>query len=113
MSKKPSYAGLALTIPGAVGSSTAGMSDEAPSASESPKPKRSKTSTATRSSTRPESRSGSLRDRTQQVLVYLNPAFHRALRIYAAEADKRVHDLILEALEDLAKKRGIRETPRA
>jgi len=113
MSKKPSYEGLALTIPGAIGTPAATPSERAVEVTDPSQIRRPKGSKRARPAARAESSQGSLRDRTQQVLVYLNPKFHKALRIYAAEADRKVHDLILEALEDLAKKCGIREKPRA
>ena len=59
-------------------------------------------------------RSGhTLRERSQQLVVYLSPQFHKALRVYAAEAETRVHDLVLQALDDWRKRRGIAAGPRA
>lgn len=57
-------------------------------------------------------RSPRMRDRADQVVLYLEPAGHKALKQYALGADRKVHDLLLEALEEWAAKRGIREQMR-
>lgn len=53
-----------------------------------------------------------MRDRADQVVLYLNPAGHKELKRFAIGADRRVHDLLLEAVEEWAAKRGIREQMR-
>ncbi len=57
-------------------------------------------------------RSSRMRDRADQVVLYLEPAGHKALKRYALGADRKVHDLLLEAVEEWAAKRGIREQMR-
>jgi hypothetical protein len=54
-------------------------------------------------------KSSRMRDRADQVVLYLNPAGHKELKRYALGADRKVHDLLLEAIEEWAAKRGIRE----
>lgn len=53
-----------------------------------------------------------MRDRADQVVLYLNPPGHKELKRYALGADRKVHDLLLEAVEEWAVKRGIREQMR-
>jgi hypothetical protein len=53
-----------------------------------------------------------MRDRADQVVLYLDPAGHKELKRYAIGADRKVHDLLLEAVEEWAAKRGIREQMR-
>lgn len=48
-----------------------------------------------------------MREQSVQLGVYVNPAFRRALNIYAAEADIKPHDCLLEALEEWAKRKHI------
>jgi len=57
-------------------------------------------------------RSPRMRDRADQVVLYLNPPGHKELKRYALGADRKVHDLLLEAVEEWAAKRGIRERMR-
>jgi len=57
-------------------------------------------------------RSPRMRDRADQVVLYLEPAGHKALKQYALGADRKVHDLLLEAVEEWAAKHGIREQMR-
>ena len=59
-----------------------------------------------------------LRDVAQQVVVYLNPDFHRAITRYALErsafrAKVKAHDLIVEALEAWGAAHGINVPVRA
>jgi len=59
-----------------------------------------------------------LRDVAQQVVVYLNPDFHRAIMRYALErsafrAKVKAHDLIVEALEAWGAAHGINVPVRA
>lgn len=53
-----------------------------------------------------------LRDLANQVVLYLNPAGHKELKRFAIGADRKVHDLLIEAVEEWAAKRGIREQMR-
>jgi len=53
-----------------------------------------------------------MRDRADQVVLYLNPPGHKELKRYALGADRKVHDLLLEAVEEWAAKRGILEQMR-
>jgi hypothetical protein len=60
----------------------------------------------------PNARSPRMRDLADQVVLYLNPAGHKELKRFALGADRKVHDLLIEALEEWATKRGIRERMR-
>jgi hypothetical protein len=53
-----------------------------------------------------------MRDLADQVVLYLNPAGHKELKRFAIGDDRKVHDLLLEAVEEWAVKRGIREQMR-
>jgi hypothetical protein len=53
-----------------------------------------------------------MRDLADQVVLYLNPAGHKELKRFALGADRKVHDLLIEAVEEWAAKRGIREQMR-
>ena len=53
-----------------------------------------------------------MRDLADQVVLYLNPTGHKELKRFALGADRKVHDLLLEAIEEWAGKRGIREQMR-
>ncbi len=57
-------------------------------------------------------RSPRMRDRADQVVLYLNPPGHKELKRYALGADRKVHDLLIEAVEEWAAKRGIGEQMR-
>jgi len=57
-------------------------------------------------------RTSRMRDLADQVMLYLNPAGHKELKRYAIGADRKVHDLLIEAVEEWAAKRGIREQMR-
>lgn len=48
-----------------------------------------------------------MRDLAQPFPVYLNPKFHKALRQAALDQDRKAHDLVIEALEQWARQRGI------
>jgi len=49
-----------------------------------------------------------MRDLADQVVLYLNPGGHKELKRFALGADRKVHDLLIEAVEEWATKRGIR-----
>jgi len=53
-----------------------------------------------------------MRDLADQVVLYLNPAGHKELKRFAIGADRKVHDLLIQAVEEWAEKRGIREKMR-
>lgn len=53
-----------------------------------------------------------MRDLADQITLYLDPAGHKELKRYALGADRKVHDLLIEAVEEWAAKRGIREQMR-
>lgn len=53
-----------------------------------------------------------MRDRADQVVLYLNPPGHKELKRYALGADRKVHDLLLEAIEEWAARRGVHEQMR-
>ena len=57
----------------------------------------------------PNVRSPRMRDLADQVVLYLNPAGHKELKRFALGADRKVHDLLIEALEEWATKHGICE----
>lgn len=61
---------------------------------------------------RPASGRPLLRDKAAPVNLYLNPAGHKALKLYAVETGLKVHDILMEAVEDWAKRKGIREAMR-
>lgn len=61
---------------------------------------------------KPPKASGKVKQDASPVLVYLDPAGHKALKLYAVESGRKVHDLILEAVEEWARKRGVRESMR-
>jgi len=48
-----------------------------------------------------------VRPHSKQALIYLHPDGHRALKLYAAEADRSMQDLVSELLERGARQLGI------
>lgn len=48
-------------------------------------------------------------EKAKPYVAYLNPAGHRALRLYALESGSSVQGIIIEALEAWAKSHGITE----
>jgi hypothetical protein len=48
-----------------------------------------------------------LEDKSDPSVLYLHPAGKKALRLYAVEKGCKVHDLLLEALEEWANARGL------
>lgn len=59
-----------------------------------------------------QARPARMRDRADQVVLYLSPTGHKELKRYAIGADRKVHDLLIEAVEEWAAKHGIREKMR-
>jgi hypothetical protein len=63
-------------------------------------------------------RAGGLRSRSQPVALYLSFEFHKELARYAVEQSGpkhkvRPHDLLIQAVEEWAQRRGISATVRA
>ncbi len=54
-----------------------------------------------------------LREVASQVVLYLHPAAAKTLKHYAVEQGVKVHDLLIEALEDWFTKHGLRGPVRA
>jgi len=50
---------------------------------------------------------GTLKARSKSLVIYLDPAGHRALKLYGVEAERPMQDMILEALETWARSKGI------
>jgi hypothetical protein len=48
-----------------------------------------------------------LEDKSDPSVLYLHPAGKKALRLYAVEKGCKVHDLLLEAVEEWASARGL------
>ena len=48
-----------------------------------------------------------LEDKSDPSVLYLHPAGKKALRLYAVEKGCKVHDLLLEAVEEWANARGL------
>jgi cell pole-organizing protein PopZ len=61
----------------------------------------------------PQKESQLLRDVAAHIMVYIHPDAAKALATYAHRNKVRVHDLIIEALEDWFRKHGLREPVRA
>ena len=53
-----------------------------------------------------------MRDDAAPVTLYLHPGARKALKRYALEQDLKVHDLLLEAVEDWFQSHGLQETVR-
>lgn len=53
-----------------------------------------------------------LRDKAAPVTLYLHRDARKALKRYAFEQDMKVHDLLLEAVEDWFRSHGLREQVR-
>jgi len=108
MAKKPapSYAGLSLDLqplPSAPSPADEGVPkavSQIPASSLQP-----------RSGGKPRNDDGKV-EKGQPYVTYLHPKGHRALRLYALEAGSSVQGIIIEALENWAKKHGITEPMR-
>lgn len=90
------------------------MSKKAPVAYPSLIPAETSASSAAPAATTTEQqhRPPRMRDLADQVVIYLNPSGHKELKRYALGADRKVHDLLLEAIEEWAAKRGVHEQMR-
>ena len=53
-----------------------------------------------------------MRDDAAPVTLYLHPDARKALKRYALEQDMKVHDLLLEAVEDWFRSHGLHERVR-
>lgn len=53
-----------------------------------------------------------MRDDAAPVTLYLHPEARKALKRYALEQDLKVHDLLLEAVEDWFRSHGLQERVR-
>lgn len=56
--------------------------------------------------------SATVRDTAKAYPVYLHPAAHKALKVYAAESGRKMHDLMVEAVEEWFAKHGISQPVR-
>jgi len=54
-----------------------------------------------------------LKEASAPHMIYLHPAAAKALKRYAIDQNTKVHDLLLEALEDWFRRHGLREPVRA
>ncbi len=54
-----------------------------------------------------------LKESSAPQMLYLHPAAAKALKRYALDNNSKVHDLLLEALEDWFRRHGLREPVRA
>lgn len=54
-----------------------------------------------------------LKEASEQVMLYLHPAAAKALKRYAVDQNTRVHSLLIEAVEEWFRKHGLREPVRA
>jgi hypothetical protein len=61
---------------------------------------------------RPARANRTLRDEAAPVTLYLHRDARKALKRYAFEQDVKVHDLLLEAVEDWFRSHGLREQVR-
>lgn len=55
----------------------------------------------------PSQKTKPLKERSETTILYLAPGARQRLKIYAAEANRPIQDLLLEALEEWAQRRGI------
>lgn len=56
---------------------------------------------------------GTLKSSAAQLVLYINPAAAKALKQYAAANDVKVHDLMIEAMQEWFARKGLREQVRA
>ncbi len=62
---------------------------------------------------KPKPAGKTLREVAAQHVLYLHPAAAKALKLYAVERGVKVHDLLIEALEEWFAKHGLRAPVRA
>jgi hypothetical protein len=53
-----------------------------------------------------------IRETAKAYPLYLHPAAHKALKVYAAESGRKMHDLMVEAVEEWFAKHGISQPVR-
>jgi hypothetical protein len=54
-----------------------------------------------------------LKEASAHLMLYVHPDAAKALKRYAVDQNAKVHDLLLEAVEDWFKRHGLREAVRA
>ncbi len=54
-----------------------------------------------------------LKEASAHLMLYVHPAAAKALKRYAVDQNTKVHDLLLEALEDWFRRHGLREPVKA
>jgi hypothetical protein len=54
-----------------------------------------------------------LKEASAHLMLYLHPAAAKALKRYAVDQNVKVHDLLLEAVEDWFRRHGLREPVKA
>lgn len=98
MAKKPvvSYAGLAL-------GTEQGNTEAVPNPATMP--------SSERLPGKPEGRT--LKESSAHLMLYLHPAAAKALKRYALDQNVKVHDLLIEAVEDWFRAHGLKERVRA
>lgn len=52
------------------------------------------------------------RDRSTAMSIYVDPKAAKALRVYAAQHDLKIHDLLIEAVEDWFRGHDLKEPVR-
>lgn len=62
---------------------------------------------------RPKPAGRTLREVATQHVIYIHPAAAKALKLYAVERNVKVHDLLIEALQDWFGNHGLRAPVRA
>jgi hypothetical protein len=60
-----------------------------------------------------DSKPRTLKEAASAVVLYLHPAGHKDLKRYAVEEGVRVHDCLIEAVEQWARSKGLRAKIRA
>jgi hypothetical protein len=65
-----------------------------------------------RPASRSEQKLPTVRDRSSPVVVYMHPAAAKALKLHAVQNDTKVHDLLIEAVEDWFRGHGLKEPVR-
>ena len=56
--------------------------------------------------------SKTMRESASQMVIYMHPAAAKALKLYAAENDTKVHELLIDALQTWFKLHGLNEPVR-
>lgn len=98
----PSYGKLAIQTP---------AKEPVKTVRESGGQKAGKTATEKRKRGRPAA-DRTLKESAVQVVLYLNPRGHKALKRFALDENTKVHSLMMDALEDWSRRHGLREPMR-